>query len=92
MKTAARFIIKGTVQGVFFRRFVKENADKLGLVGYVRNLTSGDVEVFAEGEMDKIDRLFQIVKKGPEHAQIRNIQIEERKYSDQFKDFQILKF
>ena len=84
--------MKGTVQGVFFRQFVKENADKLGIVGYVRNLTAGDVEVLAEAEVEKIEKLACILKKGPEHSQIRGVQIEERKVSDQFKDFQILKF
>lgn len=92
MKRAARFIVQGTVQGIFFRQFVKDNADKIGLVGYVRNLTGGDVEVLAEGEVEKIERLAKILKKGPEHSQIRGVQAEERKYSDQFKDFQILKF
>lgn len=92
MKRAARFIVQGTVQGIFFRQFVKEHADKLGLTGFVRNLTNGDVEVLAEGEIEKIERLSTFVKKGPEHSQIRHVQIEERKWSDSFKDFQILRF
>ena len=92
MKRAARFIIKGTVQGVFFRQFVKDNADKIGLVGFVRNLANNDVEILVEGEVDKIERFSKIIKKGPEHAQIRSIQAEERKWSDQFKNFKILRF
>ena len=92
MKRAARFIVQGTVQGIFFRQFVKEHAEKLGIVGFVRNLTGGDVEILAEGEIEKIERLSRLVKKGPEHAQIRHVQIEERKFSDEFKDFQILRF
>ena len=92
MKRAARFIVQGTVQGIFFRQFVKEHADNLGIVGFVRNLTGGDVEILAEGEIEKIERLSKFVKKGPEHSQIRHVQIEERKFSDEFKDFQILRF
>jgi acylphosphatase len=92
MKRAGRFVIQGTVQGVFFRQFVKENADKIGLVGFVRNLTGGDVEILVEGEADKIERFSKIIKNGPEHSQIRHVQIEERKFSDQFKDFKILRF
>jgi len=92
MKKAARFIVQGTVQGIFFRQFVKEHADKLKLTGFVRNLTGGDVEILAEGEADQIERLARIVKKGPEHSQIRHVQIEERKWSDEFKDFKILRF
>ena len=92
MKRAARIVVQGTVQGVFFRQFVKENADKLGVVGFVRNLENNDVEIIAEGEKEKIDSLIGAVQKGPEHSQIRNVKAEERKWSDSFKDFQILRF
>ena len=92
MKKAARFVVQGTVQGVFFRQFVKEHADKLKLVGFVRNLTGGDVEILVEGEGDPIERLANQVRKGPEHSQIRHVQIEERKWSGEFKDFKILRF
>lgn len=92
MKRAARFIVQGTVQGIFFRQFVKEHADKLGLTGFVRNLTGGDVEILAEGEAEKIKKLAEFVKEGPKHSQIRHVQIEEKKWSDEFKDFQILRF
>ena len=92
MKKAARFIVKGTVQGVFFRQFVKENASKLNLTGFVRNLTGGDCEILVEGTQESIDRLSNFVKKGPKHSQIRQVQIEEKKWSGNFKDFKILRF
>jgi len=50
MKKACRFIVKGTVQGIFFRQFVKTHADELKLRGFVRNLEDGTVEIVAEGE------------------------------------------
>ena len=50
MKRSVKLLIKGIVQGVFFRKFVKENADALCLKGFVRNLETGEIEVFAEGE------------------------------------------
>ena len=92
MKKAARLIVQGTVQGIFFRQFVKEHADNLGLVGFVRNLEDGTVEIVAEGEGEQIDRLVGFVNKGPEHAQIRNVKIGERKWSGEFKEFKILRF
>ena len=92
MKKAKRFIVQGTVQGVFFRRFVKENADELNLRGFVRNLTSGDVEIIVEGEGEAIERFERFIAKGPEHAFIRHIQSEERKWSGEFVDFKVLKF
>lgn len=92
MKKAAKFIVKGTVQRVFFRQFVKEHADKLKLSGFVRNLSSGDVEIIVEGEGESIERFSNQVKQGPQHAQIRNVEIEEKKWSGDFKEFRILRF
>lgn len=92
MKKAAKLIIQGTVQGIFFRQFVKEHADNFGLTGLVRNLDSGNVEIIIEGEAEKIERLIGFVKEGPKHAQIRNVKIEERKWSGDFKEFKILRF
>jgi acylphosphatase len=92
MKAAARFVVQGTVQGIFFRQFVKGHADDMKLRGFVRNLDSGDCEVIIEGEKEAINRLLEFVKKGPEHAQIRNVIVEERKWSGDFDEFKILRF
>ncbi|MEA3248278.1 MAG: acylphosphatase [Nanoarchaeota archaeon] len=92
VKKAARLIVKGTVQGIFFRQFVKGHADNLKLRGFVRNLANGDVEIIVEGEEDSIKRIVGFVRKGPEHAQIRDVQIEERKWSGDFRKFKILRF
>jgi len=89
MKKAVKMIIKGTVQGVFFRNFVKENADKLGLAGFVRNLENGSVEVFAEGDIDNVDKLYEFCKKGPKHSMIKDVILKEVKIQD-MKDFKIL--
>lgn len=84
-------MVSGTVQGVFFRQFCKENADNLGLRGFVRNLTNGDVEMIIEGEEKAIQEMIEICKTGPKHSLIRNVQIEERKYEGDFKDFKALR-
>lgn len=92
MKKASRFIIQGTVQGIFFRQFVKQHADDLKLRGFVRNLESSDVEVVAEGEAENLDRLLGFLKEGPEHSQIRRVRVEEKKWSGDFREFKILRF
>ena len=92
MKKAARVIVNGTVQGVFFRQFCKENADKLGLTGFVRNLTGGDVELVLEGEGGAIENIIAMVKKGPEHSMIKSVQVEERKWEGNLKGFKVLRF
>ena len=92
MKKAVKLVISGTVQGVFFRQFCKENADKLGLKGFIRNLENGDVEMILEGDNEEnIIKMVEICKKGPEHSQIKNVQVEERKWEGNFEDFKILR-
>lgn len=92
MKKGARFVVQGTVQGIFFRQFVKEHADELKLRGFVRNLENGDVEVLAEGEDEALKRLAGFLRKGPSHAQIRDVKVEERKWEGDFEEFKILRF
>ncbi len=92
MKKSVKLIVKGTVQGVFYRQFCKENADKLGVNGFIRNLENGDVEVVLEGNNDEVDMMIKLCKQGPKHAQIRDVEVEEKKWSGEFKDFRILRF
>ncbi len=89
MKTSCRIYISGIVQGVFFRNFVKENADKLDIKGFVRNLEDSRVEAFLEGEKTKVDSLIAIIKKGPKQSKIDNIELKEEKFQD-LKGFKIL--
>ena len=89
MKKSVRLYIEGAVQGIFFRNFVKENAEKNDVHGFVRNLDDGRVEVFLEGGNEKVDRMIEFCKKGPKHAQIRNVILKEEKFQG-FKDFKVL--
>ena len=89
MKKSVRLYVEGTVQGIFFRNFVKENAEKEDVHGFERNLEDGRVEVFLEGANEKVDRMIEICKKGPKHSQIRNVEIKEERFQD-FKVFKVL--
>ena len=90
MKKSKRIFIKGSVQGVFFRQFIKDNADKNNIKGYVRNLEDGRVEIFLEGDVDSIDKMTAICKRGPQHAQIRSVEEKDETFQD-FKEFKILR-
>ena len=92
VKKAVKFLVQGTVQGIFFRQFVKEHADNLRLTGFVRNLENGIVEIVVEGEQGGIDRLAHQVEQGPEHSQIRSVDVKEQKWSGDFSEFKILRF
>lgn len=56
-------VITGNVQGVGLRVFVVDNASKLGITGWVRNMADGTVEMEAQGNPDKLDQLFATIKK-----------------------------
>ena len=89
MKKSIRLYITGTVQGIFFRGFVKENAEKLNVKGFVRNLEDGRVEVFLEGDSDAVDKMIELCKKGPKHSMIRKVEEKTEKFQD-FKTFKVL--
>jgi len=80
-------IVHGYVQGVFFRHYTKKTALSLGLKGYVRNKADGTVEVVAEGPEDKLKKLIEFCKKGPEAAEVSKVDVKIEKASNDFKGF-----
>jgi len=89
MKKSVRLYIEGTVQDVFFRGFVKENAEHCNVKGFVRNLEDGRVETFLEGDANDVNALVEIVKKGPKHSQIKRVVVKPERFQD-FKNFKVL--
>lgn len=71
---AARFIVRGKVQGVWFRASTRDEALKLGLRGYACNLSNGDVEVLAAGEAAAIEALAAWLRQGPPLARVDALQ------------------
>ncbi len=90
MIVRAHIWISGEVQGVFFRRSAKGQAEKLGVVGWVRNRNDGSVEVVAQGEKDKVDKFIEWCKKGPPFAKVENVEVEWRKNIEDFEEFEIV--
>ena len=78
MKKAVHLIIKGRVQGVFYRASTKKEANKLGIKGWIRNLPTGEVEGFFEGEKKALDEIINFCKIGPSSAEVEEIKIEEQ--------------
>ncbi|PJE81263.1 acylphosphatase [Candidatus Pacearchaeota archaeon CG10_big_fil_rev_8_21_14_0_10_32_42] len=89
MKKAVRLYISGLVQGIFFRGFVKENAEKLNLKGFVRNLEDGRVETFFEGNPDEVRKMIELCKKGPKHSEVKKVEEKLEKFQG-FKAFKVL--
>ena len=86
---AMRIIVKGKVQGVFFRATTTEKATQLGLKGWVKNLPDGNVEVMAEGEKENLNKLAEWCKIGTDRSVVDSVEIEELPYENRFTDFQI---
>ena len=72
-----RLIIRGRVQGVWYRGSAQEIARELGLTGWVRNLNDGSVELVAEGESSALEALIAWCREGPPLANVYDILEEE---------------
>jgi len=76
--TGVHVIVSGRVQGVGYRVFVLEQAQELGLVGWVRNLPNGDVEAEAQGDRPSLDTWLAALKEGPTLSRVDAIQTDWR--------------
>ncbi len=65
--------IHGRVQGVFFRESARQEASRLGLTGWVKNLPGGDVEAIAEGPRDRLEAFVVWCRRGPPAAQVSDV-------------------
>jgi len=81
--------VSGLVQGVFYRAFAQENAEKLGLTGFVRNMPDDRVETVIEGEEAKIKKLLDILKRGPPGASVDNLDVKWEEARNDFHGFEI---
>lgn len=87
---SVRVIVFGFVQGVYFRDFTRRRATELGLTGYVRNLREVEaVEVQAEGERNKLERLIDHLKVGPPGARVEKVVTNWSAYTRNYSDFKI---
>lgn len=80
-------IVRGRVQGVGFRYFVRQRAQALGVQGWVRNLPSGEVELIAEAEPALLESLLRAVREGPSGSAVTDIQTEWGDASGEFSGF-----
>jgi len=81
--------VRGTVQGVGFRYFVRTEANRLGVGGWVANLPDGSVAVVAEGDRTALERLAEALAVGPEGAAVRDVDVRWRRASGGFVGFGI---
>jgi acylphosphatase len=70
-----RVIVRGLVQGVFFRDSTRRLARQHGVSGWVANRADGAVEAAFEGEADAVERLVAFSRKGPRGAQVESVEV-----------------
>jgi len=87
MNIRVHVFISGKVQGVFFRSSTKEKARELRLTGWVRNLDDGRVEAVFEGEKEVVGEMVQWAGRGPENANVADVEMIPESYKGEFKDF-----
>ena len=85
----AHIVVSGRVQGVFFRVHTKKEAVLLGVKGWVKNLLDGRVEIMAEGEKERVERLIAFIKQGPPQAYVEDAAVEWLEFAGEFEDFEI---
>lgn len=84
-------LVSGMVQGVFFRHSARQLAEKLGLVGWIRNNPDGTVEALAQGEKKSLEEFIAWCKKGPSASQVEKVDIEWDDKQGDHNDFEILR-
>jgi acylphosphatase len=80
---------EGTVQGVGFRYFTYREAQAFDIVGYVRNLPDGRVEVYAEGPKADLDSFIEILRQGPRFGNVENLEVQWKQPQGKYKQFRI---
>ena len=89
MKTV-RLLIKGKVQGVFYRATAKDVADLTGVKGWVRNLPDNNVEIIVTAPEDKLQTFFNWCKQGPPKARVDEVIVEELDLQE-FNGFKVIR-
>ncbi len=83
-------VVSGKVQGVRYRTYVQESATELDLVGYVRNLTDGTVEVVAQGLPDTLKEFVEYLNEGSLLAKVESVSIDWRSARKTYQEFSVL--
>ena len=87
----AHLIVRGGVQGVFFRACTRDEAERLGVTGWVRNRPEGTVEVLLEGVEEEVDRIVEWCRQGPPIARVDEVSVEMASYRGEFGSFRIIR-
>ena len=89
MRARVELIVMGRVQGVFYRASARDEADRLGLAGEVRNLPGGSVELIAEGGRAALEELIAWCRRGPPLAEVEEVTVRWLAATGSFRSFRV---
>ena len=85
----AHVVIRGRVQGVFFRMNTARAADRFGVFGWARNKRNGTVEAVFEGDKEKVDDVLEWCQTGDAPARVERVDLDWEPYSGEYDSFDI---
>jgi len=86
----AHVVVRGRVQGVYFRGTLKQQADTHGVVGWVRNRADGSVEALLQGRRDAVSAVIAWMRAGPRGARVESADVEWSEVGEPLQGFEIL--
>lgn len=89
MEQRVLILVKGRVQGVYFRASAAQTATQLDIRGHVENLTDGNVRIIAEGKPENLEKLIEWCGEGPPRAKVESVELKWLPAEGGFVDFHI---
>ncbi len=86
---AVQLIVRGRVQGVYFRASAQRECRRLGATGWVKNRSDGNVELFVEGDEGVIRDVIAWAQRGPSAARVEYVDVRWKGYTGELDDFEI---
>ena len=87
----AHLIVRGRVQGVFFRACTRDEAERRGVTGWVRNRHDGTVEVLLEGVPEEVEMVVEWCRQGPPLARVDDVSVKMESCKGEFGSFRIMR-
>ena len=88
--TTVHLLIRGKVQGVFFRASAREQAESIGLTGWIRNTGDGSVEAVVTGHVEGVNEFIRWCRTGPPKAEVKDLQVTSKE-PESFDSFRVLR-
>jgi len=85
-----KIIVTGKVQGVFFRKTAKQQADTMGILGSIQNRPDGSVLIYAYGDAEPLQRFIDWCRQGSEGATVTDVIVTDVPETEEYRWFEIL--